>query len=115
MALVVRFGLIFLAAAIVEQAAEFVDRLLALAKNNKGVLLGGLSVLLGVIAARVFDLYLLHNIGFFGATPGVPLAEALAGSSGLERWGDALLTGLVIGAGAKPLHDVASRLRKPAK
>ena len=111
-ALIVRFGLVLLAAAIVEQIAGFVGLAFGFAKSDKPLLLGGLAVVLGVAAARVFDLYLLHNIGFYGARPGVELDASLAASSGLERWQDAFLTGVVIAAGTKPLHDVASRLRK---
>ncbi len=109
---VVRFGLVFLAAAVAEQIGEFVGRFLALPKNKKPVILGGLAVVLGVVAARVFDLYVLHNIGFFGAEPGTPLNDTLAESSKLERWGDVFLTGVLIAAGTKPLHDLSSRLRK---
>jgi hypothetical protein len=109
---VVRFGLVFLAAAIAEQIGEFVSHPLGVPKHKKPLILGGLAVVLGVAAARIFDLYLLHNIGFFGAEPGTPLNDTLAESSGLELWGDAFLTGVVIAAGTKPLHDLASRLRK---
>jgi hypothetical protein len=121
-ALVVRFGLVFLAAAVVEQIAEVIGRTFAFPKNNRPLLLGGLSVVLGVAAARLLDLYLLHNIGFFGATPdffaaqpGRTLSDALAASSGLDRWADTFFTGLVIAAGTKPLHDLSSRLRKAKK
>jgi hypothetical protein len=109
---VVRFGLVFLAAAIVEQLGEFAGRFVVLSKNKKPIILGGLAVVLGVVAARVFDLFVLHNIGFFGAEPGTPLNDTLAESSKLERWGDTFLTGLLIAAGTKPLHDLSSRLRK---
>jgi hypothetical protein len=114
-ALIVRFGLVFLAATIVEQIAEVIGRVFAIPKNNRALVLGGLSVILGIVAARVFDLFLLHNIGFFGATPGRTLSDALSASTGLERWADTFFTGLVIAAGTKPLHDVSSRLRKAKK
>jgi hypothetical protein len=111
-ALVVRFGTLFLAATIVEQLIErVVDPLYNddSAKNAKAVITGGLAVALGVGAARILDLYFLHNIGFFGATA---KDLALASSSRLERWFDAFVTGVVIAAGTKPLHDFAARLRK---
>jgi hypothetical protein len=111
-ALVVRFGTLFLAATIVEQVIErLVDPLYNddNAKNAKAVITGGLAVALGVAAARITDLYFLHNIGFFGATA---KDLALASSSGFERWFDAFVTGVVIAAGTKPLHDFAARLRK---
>jgi hypothetical protein len=111
-AIVVRFAPLLLAAAIVEQLVEVVGRVFGFAKNNKPLYLGGLSVALGVVAAKAFDLYLLHNVGFFGAEPKVTLDSALAASSNLERWGDLFLTGVTIGAGTKALHDLSSRLRK---
>lgn len=111
-ALVVRFGAVLIAAAIVEQIVEQGSRLYQLETNDKVIVLGAVSVVLGVLAARMFDLYLLHNIGFFGATEGVPLNETLRASSSGELWADALLTGVVIAAGTKPLHDLGSRLRK---
>ena len=81
-AVVVRFGVVLLAAAIVQQATELVDRLHPVPKENKPVVLGGVAVLLGVIAARVFDLYLLHNIGFFGVTDAMKIdTTGLAGSA----------------------------------
>jgi len=71
-------------------------------------------VLLGVLFARGFDLYLLHNLGFFGAEgqPSQKFADALKGSSEGARLSDAFLTGVAIAAGTKPLHDLSSRLRK---
>lgn len=81
-------------------------------KANKPVVLGGLAVALGVVAAWVFHLYLLHNIGFFGVGAGDKLTDKLAHAPKLELWGDVFLTGVAIGAGTKPLHDLSSGLRK---
>jgi len=120
-ALVVRFGLVLVAAAIVEQAVEWTGRALGgvrlggrrlLPKHDRGLVLGGLAVFLGVLLARVLDLYLLHNVGFFGVGPEDTLERGLQDSSGLAHWGDAFVTGLVIAAGTKPIHDLSSRLRK---
>jgi len=113
---VVRFGLVFLGAGIVQQIMEWCGRVNAglLNKSNRPVVLGGLAVVFGVVGARVFDLFLLHNIGFFGTTgtTAADLNTALQNSSHLERWADTFFTGLVIAAGTKPAHDIASRLRK---
>jgi hypothetical protein len=114
-ALVVRFAPVLVAAAIIQELAEFGGRAAGVAKHNTPVVLGGIAVVLGVAAARIFDLYLLHNIGFFGTTQTTTLNQSLAASSDLELWGDAFLTGLAIAAGTKPLHDFASRLRKAKK
>jgi hypothetical protein len=107
---VVRFGVVLLAAALVEQAAEFMARAFPMRKSDKPLYIGGLSVVLGVIAALVFKLYLLHNVGFFDT--GADLKIALGKSTDAELWGDAFLTGLVIAAGTAQIHDLASRLRK---
>ena len=111
-AFVVRLGLVLVAAAVVQELVEFGGRVLGVVKRNRGVVLGGVAVILGVAAARLLDLYLLHNIGFFGTTAGAALNDSLASSSNLELWADAFLTGLVIAAGTKPIHDISSRLRK---
>ena len=67
-------------------------------------------MVLGVAAARIFDLYLLHNLGFFGT--GTDLNAGITASTDAANWGDTFLTGVVIAAGTKPLHDLASRLKK---
>lgn len=113
-AVVVHFGVLFIAAAIVQQLVEYGSRFVAVAKHDKPVILGGLAVLLGVAVARIFDLYLLHNIGFFGVTKDIGIDKGLAMSGDWEMWGDAFLTGVVIAAGTKPIHDIGARLRKAA-
>lgn len=131
-ALVVRFAPVILAAAIVEQLLERLilpllnatwtrklarrvgrgrrRRLLQkmAKKHNKPVVAGAIAVVLGVIGARLMDVYLLHNVGFFDQVAG---ELDLTGSTRAERWFDAFATGVVIAAGTKPLHDLGSRLR----
>lgn len=111
-AVAVRFSLVILAAAIVEQAVE---RTLGWWKppQDKKLVTGAAALVLGVLIARVMDLYLLHNLGFF-TEPGTrdPINDRLAASSPGERWFDAFVTGVVIAAGTRPLHDLSSRLRK---
>lgn len=67
-ALVVRFATILVAAAIVEQIVERTAGTYAKAKRDKPLVTGAVSLVLGVLIARVMDLYLLHNLGFFGTT-----------------------------------------------
>jgi hypothetical protein len=110
--LVVRFGVILLAAGIIEQLVERVVAPLVKAKENKSLVTGAVALVLGVIAARVFDLFLLHNIGFFDV--GKDLNMGLDDSSGVERRFDIFLTGAVIAAGTKPIHDLGSGLKKRA-
>jgi hypothetical protein len=114
---VIRFGLVFVAAGVIQQAVKYIEQVLAacgvkIAKADRTVLLGGIAVVLGVIAARALDLYLMHNIGFFGATQSKSIGGALATSNDLQRAVDACVTGLVIAAGSKPVADLASRLKK---
>lgn len=115
-ALVVRFGTVFLAAAIVQQIAGFVLPPALFEGNkaaNKRILTGALTVVLGVGAALLFHLFLLHNIGFFGVGP--KQIHVLSGASKTQIWFDAFVTGIVIAAGTKPVHDFASRLSKAKK
>jgi hypothetical protein len=112
MAVVTRFGPVLVAAAVVQQ---IVERSLAssITGPDKKLLTGSAAVVLGVIATRVMDLYLLHNVGFFGASGGVgQLNTALAASTSTERFADVMLTGLVIAAGTTPLHDLAEGLKR---
>lgn len=108
---VLRFGVALIAAAVIEQLLEWTDRFAHYAKQNKPLYIGGAAVVMGVLAAWVLDLYLLHNLGFFGT--GSDLNTGIAASGDAAQWGDRFVTGAVIAAGTKPLHDLSSRLRKP--
>lgn len=114
-ALVVRFGIVLLAAGIVQQAVAWIDRGCIsagypVAESARGPLLGGIAVALGTVAAWAMDLYLLHNLGFFGVT--TDLNVGLAASESIERDFDLFVTGVVVAAGTKPINDLAARLRK---
>jgi hypothetical protein len=111
-ALVARFGTLFVAAVVVEQLIErsFASSITGPAKK---LVVASAAVVLGVVAARLMDLYLLHNIGFFGTAQGSGgLDAALARSTSAELLLDVVVTGLVIAAGTAPLHDLASALRR---
>lgn len=112
-ALVVRFATVLLAAAIVEQIVERTLGTYYETKANKPILTGALALFLGVLIAWIMDLYLLHNVGFFGTTE--DLNKALGEARGVEIWFDAFVTGAVIASTTKPLHDLNSRLRKAKK
>lgn len=112
MAFVVRFGPVLVAAVVVEQIVErsFASSMTGPAKK---LITGSVAVLLGVIAARLMDLYLMHVIGFFGTEAGAGgLDAALASSTSEERLLDVFVTGLVIASGTTALHDVAASLKK---
>lgn len=111
-ALVARFGPVLVAAVVVEQLIErsFASSLTGAAKK---LLVASAAVVLGVVAARLMDLYLLHNIGFFTTAQGPGgLDAALAMSTSGERTLDVMVTGLVIAAGTAPLHDLAAALKR---
>jgi hypothetical protein len=112
MAVVVRFGPILVAAVVVEQLVErtFASSITGPAKK---LLTASAAVVLGVVAARLMDLYLLHVIGFFGTSPGAGgLEAALGDSTDAERVLDVVVTGLVIGSGTALLHDLAASVKR---
>jgi len=109
-ALVVRFATVLVAAAIVEQIVERTAGTYAKAKRDKPLVTGAVSLVLGVLIARVMDLYLLHNLGFFGTTG--DLDKGIEASKNIELWFDAFVTGAVIASGTKPLHDLSARLSR---
>jgi hypothetical protein len=112
-ALVVRFATVLVAAAIVEQIIERTVGTFYDDKANKPIVTGAVALVLGVLIARVMDLYLLHNVGFFGTTEN--LNAGLERSTDFEVWFDTFVTGAVIASGTKPLHDLGSRLSKVKK
>jgi hypothetical protein len=79
----------------VATAKARVDR----AQANRTVLLWALATAVATAAAGASGYYLLHMIAASGWTVDLPY------------WVDALVTGLVVGTGTKPLHDLISRAR----
>jgi len=79
----------------VAHAKSMVDK----GRANRGLVSWGLAVALATVASSAGGLYLLH---------------AIAGEqwSGVAVWVDAIVTGIVVGSGTKPLHDVISRVQK---
>lgn len=71
-------------------------------RANRAVLLWGAATVLGMFGSAAFGIYLLRLVV-------VPAAEGGALPS-LEL--DILVTGLAIGGGTKPLHDLISRIEK---
>jgi hypothetical protein len=111
-AVIVRFGIVILLAGIVEQIVERAVSPWVLAKENKALVTGAAAVILGVAAALVVHVYLLHNVGFFGVKADTTLKDAITKAPDVHLWFDTFATGLIIAAGTKPLHDLSSRLRK---
>jgi hypothetical protein len=67
---------------------------------NRAVVLWGLATGLATVVAALGGFYFLHMIAADGWTP-----------SGIPLWVDALATGLIVGTGTKPLHDLITKLQ----
>ena len=67
------------------------------AQANRTVLLWALATAVATAAAGASGFYLLHMIAASDWSGSIPL------------WVDALVTGLVVGTGTKPLHDLITR------
>jgi hypothetical protein len=64
---------------------------------NRTILMWGVATAVATTAAGASGFYLLHMIAAAGWTATIP------------NWVDALVTGLVVGTGTKPLHDLITR------
>ncbi len=106
--LVLRFGPLLVAAVVIQQLVERTFGS-SITGPGKKLLTGAASVILGVIAAGLMHLYLLHNVGFFGTGT---FADVLKNSSDGERMLDLFLTGVAIAAGTAPLHDLSAGIKK---
>ena len=71
------------------------------AKAGRAVLLWGLATAVATVVSTTCGFYLLH---------------AVAGPSwsGIPTWADALVTGLVVGSGTKPVHDLITMAQSKA-
>ncbi|GIH13872.1 hypothetical protein [Rugosimonospora africana] len=67
------------------------------ALSNRTVLMWGLATGLAALVSGLGGFYLLHMIAATGWVSHIP------------TWIDALVTGLVVGTGTKPLHDLISK------
>jgi hypothetical protein len=67
------------------------------AQANRTVLLWALATAIATAATAASGFYLLHMIAASGYAVNIPF------------WVDALVTGLVVGTGTKPLHDLITR------
>jgi hypothetical protein len=70
-------------------------------RASRGMIMWGLATGLSTILSAGGGFYLLRLISANPSWNGVP------------TWVDALVTGLVVGSGTKPLHDVISRIQRP--
>ncbi|WP_238009776.1 hypothetical protein KZZ52_08900 [Dactylosporangium sp. AC04546] len=68
-------------------------------RASRGLVSWGIATALATVASSAGGLYLLH-------------AMAGDGWNGIPVWVDAIVTGIVVGSGTKPLHDVISKVQK---
>jgi hypothetical protein len=69
------------------------------ARADKGVLAWGLATALATLLSASSGLYLLHML------------TDSADWNTIPQWVDSLVTGLIVGSGTKPVHDVISRVQ----
>jgi MFS family permease len=89
----------------------------AYVRTSRAVILWAVATLLGMILAAVFGLFLVRTTTTTGKIPAVqPGIRVTAPNHKTapkdpNRFVDLLVTGLVVGAGTKPLHDLISRVQ----
>jgi hypothetical protein len=66
-------------------------------QSNRTILMWGVATAVATVASSASGYYLLHMIAASGWSLDIP------------TWVDALVTGLVVGTGTKPLHDLITR------
>jgi hypothetical protein len=71
------------------------------AQADRTVLLWGVATALAAIVSSASGFYLLHMIA------------APDWATSIPRWVDAVVTGLIVGTGTKPLHDLITRAQAP--
>jgi hypothetical protein len=80
---------------VVAQAKAGLDR----AIGNRAVIIWGLATAVSTVVASASGFYLLRMVNVDTWNPTV------------SPWVDALVTGLIVGSGTKPLHDVITRVQ----
>lgn len=65
-------------------------------RADRAILFWGVACTLAFFASASIKIYFLQIIGFSAA----------------PRWGEVLVTGLLIGSGTKPVHDIVQRIQK---
>jgi hypothetical protein len=71
------------------------------ARSSRGLVMWGLATAMATLLSASGGFYLLRMIN-----------ENPAGWSVVPVWVDALITGLVVGSGTKPVHDIINRVQK---
>jgi hypothetical protein len=69
------------------------------ARSSRGVLMWGLATCAATVVSAASGFCLLHTL------------SADPTWNGVSYWTDCLVTGLVVGSGTKPLHDLLTRFQ----
>ncbi len=82
-------------------------------RADKAVAYWALASALGLLLSATLGLYLLHIVGLRGdgLAPNGIWAAGILSAAGIRHVLDLLVTGLAIGGGTKPLHDLISNLQ----
>ena len=82
-------------------------------RADKAVAFWALATVLGLLLSATLGIYLLHIVGLRsdGLGKNGIWAAGLLGAAGIRHMIDLLITGLAIGGGTKPLHDLISNLQ----
>ncbi|GAA1816238.1 hypothetical protein GCM10009682_41430 [Luedemannella flava] len=71
------------------------------ARASRGVLMWGIATALATVLSSSAGFYLLRAL------------NADTGWNAVPTWVDAMVTGLIVGSGTKPLHDLITKVQKP--
>jgi hypothetical protein len=82
------------------QAAAHYKAAVDSARASRGVLMWGIATFAATVLSASAGFYLLRMLA---VDPGW---------DGIAPWADALVTGLVVGSGTKPLHDLITRFQR---
>ncbi len=83
-------------------------------RANRTVVLWAVASVLGMALSAVLGLYLLHAVGLQDDLIGLDgrVTGGLGSAAGVRHALDLLVTGLAIGGGTKPLHDLIQNLQE---
>jgi hypothetical protein len=83
-------------------------------RANRTVVLWAVASVLGMALSAVLGLYLLHAVGLQDDLVGLDgrVAGSLGSAAGVRHALDLLVTGLAIGGGTKPLHDLIQNIQE---
>jgi hypothetical protein len=83
-------------------------------RANRTIVLWAVASVLGMLLSGVLGLYLLHVVGLQDDLVGIDgrITAGLGSPAGLRHALDLLVTGLAVGGGTKPLHDLIQNIQE---